>query len=183
LTLEYLDLLEPEHQNSLMSEAVGEILVQISGLILDPDSKIPIVILRDAIGEQILPIWIGAFEANAIAVSLEGKGGPRPMTHDLLLQAIDSLGGELERVVITDLQEDTFFASIYLTRGERELVLDARPSDALALGVRAGIPFFVRAQVLEKAKANKRLGQISEKERLKKWLEEVNPEELGKYTM
>ena len=166
-----------------MSEPTDEVLVKITGLVLDPDSKVPIVILRDPIDEQILPIWIGVFEANAIAMSLEGVETPRPMTHDLLLQMIQSLDGKVDRVVITDLKEDTFFAVIHVLRDEGPLAVDARPSDALALAVRADAPFFVTRLVLEKARADVRVGKLSEKERLKKWLEEVSPDELGKYTM
>jgi uncharacterized protein len=166
-----------------MSETADDVLVKITGLVLDPDSKVPIVILRDPVGEQILPIWIGVFEANAIAMSLEGVETPRPMTHDLLLEMIKSLGGEVERIVITDLRDDTFFAAIHVLRQGGSSQIDARPSDALALAVRAGVPFFVTRLVLEKARVDARVGKLSEKERLKKWLEEVNPEELGKYTM
>ena len=166
-----------------MSESTEEVQVKITGLVLDPDSKVPILILRDPIGEQILPIWIGAFEANAIAMTLEGVETPRPMTHDLLLEAIESLGGHVERVVITDLRADTFFAVIHLRRRDVAQTLDARPSDALALAVKADVPFFVTRLVLEKARGNSRLEKLSEEERLKKWLEEVSPDELGKYTM
>lgn len=178
-----LDLIQRGLHNTRMSDPTEEIRMRITGLVLDPDSKVPIVILRDADGEQILPIWIGVFEANAIAMSLEGVQPPRPMTHDLLLSSMELMGAEVERIVIVDLRENTFFALIHLSHHGEPLEIDARPSDALALAVRAGVPFYVRQLVLDKARVDERLSKLSEKERLKKWLEEAGPDDLGKYTM
>jgi bifunctional DNase/RNase len=166
-----------------MNASDEEIRMQIGGMVLDPDSNVPIVILKDPVSESLLPIWIGLFEANAIAMTLEGVAVPRPMTHDLLLTVIQSLQGEVEKVVITDLKESTFYAQIHLKTAAGSLLLDGRPSDAIALALRAGVPFFVLNSVLSKAKVDDRLNKLTENERLKKWLEEVDPDDLGKYTM
>ncbi|MCH9648085.1 MAG: bifunctional nuclease family protein [Deltaproteobacteria bacterium] len=167
-----------------MTHPLEEILMKVKGLVLDPDSKMPIVVLQDQNGENLLPIWIGVFEANAIAMSLESVDTPRPMTHDLLFSLISELGGEVSRIVITDLRDSTFYALIYVEQEDRSsLEIDARPSDALALALRAEVPFYVTQQVLDKASVDDRLSKLTEEERLKKWLEEVKPEDLGKYTM
>ena len=166
-----------------MTEHLEEIQMKISGLILDPNSKVPIVVLKDLEEEYFLPIWIGVFEANAIAMSIEGIETPRPMTHDLLFAMVQELGGTLNRIVITDLEDSTFFALIHVDLAESSLEIDSRPSDALALALRAEIPFFVTRKVLEKAKVDEKVSKLTEEERLKKWLEEVKPEDLGKYEM
>ncbi len=166
-----------------MTEQLEEIQMKISGLILDPNSKVPIVVLKDLKDEFFLPIWIGTFEANAIAMSIEGIETPRPMTHDLLYAMVRKLGGTLNRIVITDLEDSTFFASIHVDLEADTLEIDSRPSDALALALRAEVPFFVTRTVLEKAKVDEKISKLTEEERLKKWLEEVNPEDLGKYEM
>ena len=167
-----------------MNEIPEEVAMEVNGLILDPTSNVPIVILRDREGEYLMPIQIGIFEANAIAMRMEGIETPRPMTHDLLLATIEQLNAHVERVVITDLRDNTFFALIHLDVGESgELELDARPSDAIALALRAKVPVFVARPVLEKAKLDDLTSKLSEEEKLKKWLEEINPEDLGKYTM
>src|SRR5262245_59313847 len=122
-------------------------------------------------------------EAQAIALRIEGVQPPRPLTHDLLLQACRRLGGNIERVVISDLQESTFFAQIHLFQGDERVSLDARPSDAIALALRAEAPIFVRRTVLQKAQIIPSSLQGADEERLKKILEELNPEDLGRYTM
>lgn len=166
-----------------MTDRPDEIQMKISGLILDPNSKVPIVVLKDLEDEYFLPIWIGVFEANAIAMSIEGIETPRPMTHDLLFAIVEKLGGTLNRIVITDLEDSTFFALIHVDLAESSLEIDSRPSDALALALRAKIPFFVTKTVLEKAKVDEKVSKLNEEERIKKWLEEVKPEDLGKYEM
>ncbi len=166
-----------------MSRDAEEVRVEIKGLLLDPTSNQPIVILRDADSRLLLPIWIGIFEANAIALRLEGVETPRPMTHDLLQQALVRLGAGVERVVISDLREGTFFALIYLQTPQGALRLDARPSDAIALAVRVQAPIFVLRAVLEQAKAEELAAEPSDEEKLKQWLENISPEDLGKYTM
>jgi len=167
----------------MATEDDKELSVQIKGLMLDPSSNLPIVILREEGSQRLLPIWIGVFEANAIALRIDGFEPPRPMTHDLLLNSLATLGAEVEKVVISDLRESTFYAVIHLHREGEPLSLDARPSDALALALRARAPIYVRSSVLEKAHAADRTTDSSDEEQLRKWLEELSPEDLGKYTM
>lgn len=164
-----------------MSESGEAVRMEIKGLMLDPSSNVPIVILRDEDNSVFLPIWIGVFEANAIALEMEDVQPPRPLTHDLLRTTLDTLGASVEKILISALEESTFFAQIFLTTGDGQKVLDARPSDAIALALRVEAPIFVVPSVLEKAKAVEIA--TDDEERLKKWLEDVDPEDLGKYTM
>jgi len=157
--------------------------MKIKGLMIDPVSNMPIIILKDATGEAVLPIWVGIFEANAIAVRLEKIVSPRPMTHDLLHNVLEELRARIQRIVITDLKDNTFFASILLTCDGRDLTIDARPSDAMALALRADVPIFVEQAVLDRSSSADGSGDSEETERLRKWLETVDPEELGKYEM
>jgi bifunctional DNase/RNase len=166
-----------------MNDPSEELRVEIKGLMLDPASNVPIVILRDTQSQLFLPIWIGVFEANAIALRIEGVEPPRPMTHDLLQLILDHLGATVEKIVISDLKESTFFAMIYLQQGGAPVTVDARPSDAIALALRANAPIFVLRSVLDKAQAADLATQANDEEKLKKWLEEISPEELGKWTM
>ena len=166
-----------------MSDPNQELKVEIRGLMLDPSSNVPIVILRDTQSQLFLPIWIGVFEANAIALRIEGVEPPRPMTHDLLRLMLEQLGARVEKIVISDLKESTFFAVIHVQQDGRSVGIDARPSDAIALALRADAPIFVLRSVLDKAQAAEMVGQASDEERLKKWLEEISPDELGKWTM
>lgn len=166
-----------------MSDANEELQVEIKGLMLDPSSNVPIVILRDLRSQMFLPIWIGVFEANAIALRLEGVEPPRPMTHDLLRAILEQLGGRVEKIVISDLKESTFFAVIHLRNQESSLTIDARPSDAIALALRTGSPIFVLRSVLDKAHAVDLATDATDEEKLKRWLEEISPDELGKWTM
>jgi bifunctional DNase/RNase len=157
--------------------------MKIKGLMIDPVSNMPIIILKDATGQSVLPIWVGIFEANAIAVRLENILTPRPMTHDLLRNVIEELQARIQRITITDLKDNTFFARILLSCGDRDLAIDARPSDAMALALRAGAPIFVEQSVLDKSSSTDGSSDSEETERLRKWLESVDPEELGKYEM
>ena len=158
--------------------------MQVKGLMIDPVTNMPIIILKNSKGDAVLPIWVGIFEANAIAMQLENIVSPRPMTHDLLKNVIESLESRIERVVITDLKENTFFASIHLVDGPKAVEVDARPSDAMALALRAGAPILVDEVVLEKSTAGSEDDADSqETERLRRWLETVDPQELGKYEM
>lgn len=166
-----------------MAEPAEELRMEIKGLMLDPSSNVPIVILRDEESDVFLPIWIGVFEANAIALRIEGVQPPRPMTHDLLLATFETLGAAIERIVISDLRESTFFAVIHLDRKGEKLTIDSRPSDAIALALRAEAPIFVLRSVLEKARAVDLDESASEEEKIRKMLEELGPEDLGKYTM
>lgn len=151
----------------------------IKGLMIDPVTSMPIVILRDEAGERTLPIWVGPVEANAIALQVENVEPPRPMTHDLLRSVMGDLGATLTRVVITDLREGTFFAYLQLRRGEEELFVDARPSDALALSLRTRAPVFVETSVMDRARSIDISTEEADSERLQKWLESLDPEELG----
>ena len=159
-----------------------DVEMKIKGLMIDPVSNMPIIILKNGDGQSVLPIWVGIFEANAIAMQLEEIVSPRPMTHDLLRNVIEGLEAEVKRVVITDLKENTFFASIHLERGGTDLTVDARPSDAMALALRTEAPIFVDLSVLSKSE-NSDDPVAGEAERLRRWLETVDPEELGKYEM
>jgi len=124
--------------------------VFVKALMLDPVSNIPVVILKDNQKSRLLPIWLGAFEANAIAMQLENLEVPRPMTHDLLASLIREVDGEVNKVVVSDLRDSTFYAEIFFTQNGKHSTLDARPSDAIALALRAGAPIFVAEQVFEK---------------------------------
>jgi bifunctional DNase/RNase len=160
-----------------------QIEMTIKGLMIDPATNSPIVVLRDMEGQRVLPIWVGVFEANAIAVQIENVSLPRPMTHDLLRNVITDLHGEIERVVVSDLRDNTFFAIIQLlVRGER-VAIDARPSDAIALALRAKAPIFVEEHVIDHARQSEPATQNGEAERLQKWLENLDPDEMGKYKM
>jgi len=157
--------------------------MEIKGLLMDPVSNMPVVILRDAGDGIFLPIWVGIFEANAIAIAMERISTPRPMTHDLLNNLVKELDARVERIVINDLKDNTFFARIHLSRAGATWTVDSRPSDAIALALRCQSEIFVEEEVLEKSKTLRSDGGDPDPERLKKWLEEVNPEDLGKYRM
>jgi bifunctional DNase/RNase len=159
------------------------IKMEIKGLLMDPVSNMPVVVLRDSANGLFLPIWVGIFEANAIALQMEKITTPRPMTHDLLKNLLSELDAKVERIVINDLKDNTFFARIHLLRGDVRWNVDSRPSDAIALALRVDAEIFVEEDVLERSKSLRPEGEEGDPERLKKWLEEVNPDELGKYQM
>ena len=155
--------------------------MQLKGLLLDPGSETPVLILRAVGGHLLLPIWIGLPEANSIAMALEGIHAPRPMTHDLLRNCIESLGARLERVEIWGLLEGTFHARLRLARDEEDYVeIDTRPSDAIALAVRTESPIWVARTVLETALSSE---LATDEEKLRAWLEQARPEDLGRYKM
>jgi len=162
-----------------------QIEMTIKGLMVDPITNTPIVILRDKDGQKVLPIWVGIFEANAIALQIENIATPRPMTHDLLRNVIHDLRAEVKKIVVCDLQENTFYALIYLAiDGRGELVaIDARPSDAIALALRTRAPIFVEETVIDHAKTVDFTTEKSDADRLHKWLESLDPDDLGKYKM
>jgi len=157
--------------------------MKIKGLMIDPVSNMPIIVLKNSTGESVLPIWVGIFEANAIAMQLESVVSPRPMTHDLLKNVIEGLSAQVRRIVISDLKENTFFAQIELLRDGVPMAIDARPSDAMALALRVQAPIFVEQDVLDKSSTAGEDSGAEEAERLRRWLETVDPEELGKYEM
>ncbi len=156
--------------------------MSIKGLMLDPVSNSPIVVLKDDDEKFFLPIWVGIFEANAIALQLENITTPRPMTHDLLRNMINELDARVTRVVINDLRDSTFFAQIRLLVGGKTLEVDARPSDAIALALRTEAPIFVAQSVLDQAQTITPEGEDQD-ERMKKWFENLSPDEMGKYKM
>ena len=155
----------------------------IKGLMVDPITNMPIVILRDQEGKRVLPIWVGVFEANAIALQIENISAPRPMTHDLLRNVIADLKANVEKIVVSDLQESTFYSTIYLRVSGEIVTIDARPSDAIALALRTHAPIFAEDRVIENAKSLEFKPGKGDSERLTKWLEGLDPEDLGKYKM
>jgi len=160
-----------------------EIEMMIKGLMIDPITNMPIVILKDKAGERVLPIWVGVFEANAIALQIENISTPRPMTHDLIKNILTEIEAEVQRIVVSDLRDNTFYAMIYLDRDGETIAIDARPSDAIALALRTRSPIFVEDSVVESAKGLDLSKESTDSERLQKWLEGLNPDDLGKYKM
>jgi bifunctional DNase/RNase len=160
-----------------------QIEMTIKGLIMDPVTSVPIILLRDAGGHKVLPIWVGAFEANAIALQIENVSTPRPMTHDLLKNVINDLKASVKKIVVSDLKDNTFYALIYIDVNGELVAVDARPSDAIALALRARAPIFVEESVIENAKPFDPGSDKPDTERLQKWLENLDPDELGKYKM
>jgi len=154
--------------------------MKIKGLMIDPVSDMPIIVLKNPEGDAVLPIWVGMFEANAIAMQLENVIPPRPQTHDLLCSILETLNTRVQRVVINDLRDSTYFAILYLERNGEIYKIDARPSDAMVLALRTNAPILVEEAVLA---ASGEEGESDEAERLRKWLEHVDPEELGRYEM
>lgn len=155
----------------------------IKGLMVDPVTNMPIIILRDEGGDRVLPIWVGIFEANAIALQIENVATPRPMTHDLLRNVIEDLEGAVQKVVVSALKENTFFAVIHLSVRGEALLIDARPSDAIALALRTRAPIYVEEDVIDNAKAIDGTPERTDSERLQKWLESLDSDDLGKYKM
>ena len=154
-----------------------DVEVRIRGLMMDPATNMPIVVLKDVASETVMPIWVGIFEANAIAIEIEKMAAPRPMTHDLTRNLIQNLNARL-------LKDDTFFATLWLTQGDETLTVDARPSDAIALALRSDCPIYVAEQVLQSAKLNTSGppdGPTTEQ--IRGWLEGLNDEDLGRYKM
>ena len=161
-----------------------EVEMKIRGLMMDPVSNMPIVVLKDVAGNAILPIWVGIYEANAIALEIEKVSTPRPMTHDLIKTLLLGLGTGMRKVVVSELKDDTFYAVIWLEKEGELISVDSRPSDALALALRLDCPIFVDDAVL---KNSNRAGAITDKmnsnEELRRWLEGLGDEDLGRYKM
>jgi len=160
-----------------------EIEMTIKGLMIDPITNMPIVILKDKEGDRVLPIWVGVFEANAIALQIENISTPRPMTHDLLRNILSEIEADVQRIVVCELKDNTFYAMIYLDCEGQTMAVDARPSDAIALALRTKAPIFVEDDVVESAKGLDLSKDTTDSERLQKWLEGLNPDDLGKYKM
>ena len=160
-----------------------EIEMKIKGLVVDPISKMPIVVLEDINSERMLPIWIGIFEANAIALKIENISTPRPMTHDLIKTFLDEMDIDIKKIVVNDVRDNTFYALIHCNHNGQSLVIDSRPSDAIALSLRTETPIFVEEDVVDKAHSLKYDENLENSEKLRKWLEELKPEDFGKYKM
>ena len=160
-----------------------QVEMTITGLMVNPVTNMPIVILHDDAGERILPISVGIFEANAIALQIENIPTPRPMTHDLLRNVIKDLKAAVEKIVVSDLKDKTFYALIYLRIGGELVAVDSRPSDALALALRVRAPIYVEDSVIDNAKSLDFSPDKGDSERLTKWLAGLDPEDLGKYKM
>jgi bifunctional DNase/RNase len=153
--------------------------MSIKGLMIDPMTNMPIVILRDEDGQRTLPIWVGPVEANAIALQIENVAPPRPMTHDLLRNLLAGVGARLVRVIISDLKDGTFYAYLELALDGEIVFVDARPSDALALSIRTKVPVFVDTSVLDQARTVEVSSDQVDRERLQRWLESLDPDDLG----
>lgn len=156
--------------------------VDVRGLVLDPISNMPIVVLKDQGSERVLPIWVGVFEGNAISMGLDGIDSPRPMTHDLVWKLICDLKAQVGKVIIHDLQDHTFFAKIVMTHGGQTLELDSRPSDAIALAIRSESPIFVSEHVFEHAGSVPAASSEGMAE-LNRWLNSLGMEEPSEYEM
>ncbi|HJP14984.1 MAG: bifunctional nuclease family protein [Nitrospinota bacterium] len=172
--------------------------MKVKGLTLDHLTNVPIVILQETEGERSLPIWVGIFEAHAIAREIEEFETPRPMTHDLIKNIINGVEGKVTRILVSDLRDNTFFAEIYLAMNGSEISIDSRPSDAIALALRMSAPIFVEEKVLEEAKSIEFTESEEEEggdkgpesrekpleddtEEVKKWLEDLKPDDFLKF--
>jgi uncharacterized protein len=160
--------------------------MKVKGLALDPMSNLPIIILRDEDDKRSLPIWIGIYEANAIALELEKIETPRPMTHDLIKNILESIEARVLKVMVTDLKENTFYAVLHLQVGGTEYTVDSRPSDAIALALRVAAPIYVDEEVVRKAKnqdGNKEGEPVKadDPDRLREWLQNIKPEDFEKF--
>lgn len=161
-----------------------EVEMKIRGLMMDPVTNMPIVVLKDVSSDAVLPIWVGVYEANAIALEIEKVTTPRPMTHDLIKNLMMSFDAHVHKVVVSELRDDTFFAVIWMEKEGKIISLDSRPSDALALALRLDCPIFVDEEVLKNSKIS--TANSSDRvstEDLRKWLEGLNDEDLGRYKM
>jgi len=160
-----------------------EVEMKIRGLMMDPVTNAPIVVLKDVHGNSVLPIWVGVYEANAIALEIEKVQTPRPMNHDLLRNVFLGLEVRVDKVVVSDLKDDTFYAVIWIERDGQPVMIDARPSDALALALRMDCPIFVDEQVLKNSKVTTALAERTTNDQLKNYLENLSDEDLGRYKM
>lgn len=160
-----------------------EVEMKIRGLMMDPVTNMPIVVLKDINSDAVLPIWVGIYEANAIALEIEKVTTPRPMTHDLIKNVLTGLDAQVHKVVVSELKEDTFFAVIWLERQGNIISIDSRPSDALALALRVDCPIYVEDEVLKTSKQASAVSDRVSAEELRKWLEGLNDEDLGRYKM
>ena len=162
---------------------MAEVEMRIRGLMMDPVTNMPIVVLKDVEGDSVLPIWVGVYEANAIALEIEKVTTPRPMTHDLLKNMLTGFGASVSKIVVTELKDDTFYAVIWAERDGQTISIDSRPSDALALALRVDCPIFVDDEVLRVSKVVTAASERLSSEDLKKLLEGLSDEDTGGYKM
>lgn len=155
--------------------------MKVSSIAIDPFTNTPIIILKDLIGDQILPIWIGFMEASSIAMELEKTPRIRPLTHDLLKNILDDLEYAVSKVELTDLRDETYYAEIHLKKDQKIHILDSRPSDAIALAIRTSSQIFVHDIVLERSRQIQNLDE--DKEKLAELLAKIPPGDFGKYKM
>jgi bifunctional DNase/RNase len=160
-----------------------EVEMKIRGLMMDPVTNMPIVVLKDLSGDSVLPIWVGIYEANAIALEIEKVTTPRPMTHDLIKVLLTGLEATVRKVVVSELREETFYALIWVEKEGELISIDSRPSDALALALRHDCPIYVEEKVLQSSKTSSTVSDKVNNEELRKWLENLNDEDLGRYKM
>jgi bifunctional DNase/RNase len=168
---------------SAAAQISNEVEMQIRGLMMDPVTNQPIIVLKDVASDLVLPIWVGFFEANAIALELEKTAMPRPMTHDLLQNMARGLNAEVRKVVISELREDTFYAVIWMDHAGETVAMDARPSDAIALALRWDCPIYVNREVLESSKQAASGAQALSADDMRRWLENLNDDDMGRYKM
>jgi bifunctional DNase/RNase len=159
------------------------IKMQIKGLMIDPITNMPIVILKDTKTNSVLPIWVGIFEANAIMLKIENIETPRPMTHDLIKSILANLKAKVEKIVVTTLKNNTYYALIFLNVDGKKIEVDSRPSDAIALALRTESPIYVEESVIEQARNFDLSSDISDSEKIKKWFENLDPQDFSKYKM
>lgn len=161
----------------------ADVEMQIRGLMIDPVTNMPIVVLKDIASDNVLPIWVGIFEANAIALELEKTSTPRPMTHDLIRNMARGLNATVRKIVVSELRDDTFFAVIWMEQEGETITIDARPSDAIALALRWDCPIYASQVVLENARQISEGAPNSNTDDMRRWLENLNDDDMGRYKM
>ena len=178
-----LGLRWPLQRGRNASEDTMEVEMKIRGLMMDPVTNMPIVVLKDVQGNSVLPIWVGVYEANAIALEIEKVQTPRPMTHDLLRNVFLGLEVRVDKIVVNDLKDDTFYAVIWVERDGQLMMIDSRPSDALALALRMDCPIFVDEQVLRNSKVTNAISDRTTMDQLRGSIEDLSDEDFGRYKM
>jgi bifunctional DNase/RNase len=171
------------HGDSAAAAASAEVEMQIRGLMMDPLTNMPIVVLKDVHSDRVLPIWVGIFEANAISEELEKIARPRPVTHDLMRNLVRGLNAVVRKVVVTELRDDTFYAVIWMEQDGETVVMDARPSDAIALALRWDCPIYASRAVLDETRQVAEGPQNANTDETRQWLEDLNDDDLGRYKM
>jgi bifunctional DNase/RNase len=172
-----------EQSDLTAAAAKAEVEMQIRGLMIDPLTNMPIVVLKDVASDTVLPIWVGIFEANAIALELEKSTTPRPMTHDLLRNVTRGLNATVRKIVVSELRDETFYAVIWMEHDGETVAIDSRPSDAIALALRWDCPIYASRAVLDNAKQVAEGPQNVDGEEARRWLENLNDDDMGRYKM